>query len=183
MNDTPQAGHAGPTKLDILRARAQALARQQEHPEVAEPYLEVVEFTLAYESYGVETAQVREVCPLHELTPVPCTPPFVCGIVNVRGAILPVLDIKRVFEIADKGLVDRHHVLVLNSAGGGVGLMVDAIRRVRTIRYSELQPALATLAGPRAACVRGITADRLVVLDLEQLLSSAQLTVCEEVTL
>jgi purine-binding chemotaxis protein CheW len=182
MNDTPPAASDAPTKLDILRARARVLAREVEQAEVAEPCLEVIEFTLAYESYAVETAHVREVCPVHDLTRVPCTPPFVSGIVNLRGEILPVLDIKRVLEIADKGLVDRHHVLVLHSERGGVGLLVDAIRRVRTVRVSELQPAAPIVAGPRAAYVRGITADRLVILDLARLLTSEQLIVCEEVT-
>ncbi len=69
----------------ILRTRAQTLARESEREEATQEGLEVVEFLLAYETYGVESSYVREVYPLKELTPLPCIPPFVLGIINVRG--------------------------------------------------------------------------------------------------
>jgi purine-binding chemotaxis protein CheW len=59
----------------ILRARAQTLAREPEREEATQGGLEVVEFLLAYETYGVESSYIREVYPLKELTPLPCTPP------------------------------------------------------------------------------------------------------------
>ena len=72
-------------KQKILRARAQALAREPEAEEAARRTLEVVEFLLAYETYGIESSYVREVYPLKAFTPLPCTPPFVLGIINIRG--------------------------------------------------------------------------------------------------
>src|SRR5262245_12872407 len=67
-------------KRTILRARAQALAREPEREETAGETLQVVEFTLAYETYAIELGYVREVYPLKELTPLPCTPAYVLGI-------------------------------------------------------------------------------------------------------
>src|SRR4051794_13858537 len=92
----------------ILQARARALARRPEEAPAAGEMLEILEFTLASERYAVENRYVLEVAPLKELTPLPCTPPFVRGIVNVRGRILPVFDLKMFFDLPQKGISDLH---------------------------------------------------------------------------
>ena len=73
----------------ILRERAQALARPQSSAPAPSTMLELLEFRLSVERYALEIRHVQDVHPLRELTPLPCTPPFVLGIVNVRGRILP----------------------------------------------------------------------------------------------
>ncbi|MBI3302857.1 MAG: chemotaxis protein CheW [Deltaproteobacteria bacterium] len=78
-------------KKQILLARAQALAREDERKRAPEESVRVVEFLLACEKYAVEATYVREVYQLKQLTPLPCTPSFVLGIINVRGRILSVL--------------------------------------------------------------------------------------------
>ena len=84
----------------ILTKRAEALARPlQERQTLAEP-LELLVFSLAGERYAVDTAHVQDVVPLREITPLPCTPSFVLGVVNHRGRILPVLDFRRLFGLA-----------------------------------------------------------------------------------
>src|SRR6059036_3053577 len=97
----------------ILRARAQALARTPERGQVAGTLLELLEFRLAQERYALENRYVVEVCPLKELTPLPCTPPFVLGIVNVRGRIMPVFDLKKFFDLPEKGLTDLHRIILV----------------------------------------------------------------------
>src|SRR5579859_1438162 len=72
-------------KQAVLKARAKSLAQENKVMEGAEQHLEVVEFLLAYEKYGIESSYVREIYPLKELTPLPCTPAFVLGLINVRG--------------------------------------------------------------------------------------------------
>ena len=101
----------------ILRARAQVLARIPERAPVAGASLEVLEFRLAKERYALENRWVQEVCPLKELTPLPCTPPFVLGIVNVRGRILPVLDLKKLFDLPEQGLTDLHRIVLVRGFG------------------------------------------------------------------
>lgn len=165
----------------ILRARAQALARPAEYASLAEGSLEVLEFGLAQERYALETRYVREVYPLKDLTPLPCTPPFVLGIVNVRGRLTPVLDIKKFFELPDKGLTDLHRVILVGANDLELGLLVDVIVGMRTIPVESLQPTLPTLTNIGAAYLKGVTAERLVVLDLARILADPKIIVHEEV--
>jgi len=165
----------------ILHARAQALARTPPHAPAAETLLEVLEFHLAQERYAVETRYVQEVQPLKELTPLPCTPPFVLGIVNVRGRILPVLDLKKFFDLPEKGLTDLHRIILVRGNDLELGLLADVVVGVRSISAESLQPSLPTLTGVRSDYLKGVTAERLVVLDLARILADPKIIVHEEV--
>ncbi len=179
----PDSGHAGSPPpqqwQSILKARAQALAQAPEQVAATE-CLEVVTFLLAYETYGIETAYVREVYPLKDLTPLPCTPPFVAGIVNVRGQVISVIDIKKFFDLPEKGLTDLNKVIILSDGVMEYGILADAVLDVRSIPRQQIQPSLPTLTGIREQYLRGITADRLIVLDAYSLLTSRSIVVHEE---
>lgn len=165
----------------ILKARAQALARKPEPAQAADEHIEVVEFLLAHERYAIESQYVREVYPLENLTPLPCTPGFVLGIVNVRGEILSVIDLKKFFELPEKGLTDLNKVIVLQSENMLFGILADVIVGARRIALTEIQPSLPTLTGVREDYLRGVTAQRLVVLDAEKLLTDEGIVVQEQV--
>jgi len=172
---------SSPSPKEILRQRAQALAGNREQREETRGGLDLIEFALAPERYAIESRYVREICPFKELTPLPCTPPFILGIVNIRGRILPVLDLKRLFGLPAKGITDLHRIVVVQGHGLELGLLADVIVALRTVREDSLQATLPTLTGIRADYLRGITADRLVVLDLGRILSDPALVVHEEV--
>ena len=165
----------------ILRARAQALARPPEHAPAAETLLEVLEFRLAQEGYAVETRYVRAVYPLKDLTPLPCTPLFVLGIVNVGGHILPVLDLKKFFDLPEQGLTDLHHIILVRGRDLEFGLLADVIVGVRSIPVEGLQSSLPTLTGIRGDYLKGVTAEHLVVLDLARILADPKIIVHNEV--
>ena len=166
----------------ILRERALALARPLSNAAVAEASrLELLEFRVAAERYAVETRFVQEVHPLRDLTPLPGTPPFVPGIVNVRGQILPVYDLKKLFGLPEPGLTDLHRVIHVRGHDMELGLLADVIVSVRVIAADRLQPSLATLTGIRADYLKGITDDRVVVLDLDRILSDPKIVVHDEI--
>jgi purine-binding chemotaxis protein CheW len=168
-------------KKKILQARAKALAREPQVKRDAEADLEVVEFLLAYERYAIESSYVREVYPLREFTPLPGTPPFILGIINVRGRILSVIDIKKFFDIPEKGLTDLNKVIILQSDEMEFGVLADVILGVRTIPLGEIQPSLPTLTGIREEYLKGVTAERVVILDAEKLLSDPKMIVHQDV--
>lgn len=165
----------------ILKARAKKLGQQLAQDEDSGARIEVVEFILAHERYAVESRYVRDVYPLEQLTPVPCTPAFVLGIVNLRGEILSVIDIKKFFELPEKGITDLNKVIVLESGSMCFGILADVIVGVHRIRAADLQPSLPTLTGIREEYLRGVSPDRTVLLDAEKLLADARITVREQV--
>jgi purine-binding chemotaxis protein CheW len=171
----------GPNEVTrILKARAQALAREPGEAQAAET-LEFVEFVLAHETYGVESSFVREIHPLTSLTTLPCVPPFVLGIVNVRGEILSVIDIKKFFDLPEKGLTDLNKVIVLEAGNMLFGILADAILGVRRMPVSEIQPSLPTLTGIREKYLKGVTLERTVLLDAGKILTDDAIIVKERV--
>jgi purine-binding chemotaxis protein CheW len=178
-NDSQSAG--GPGATEILRARARALAEPPGQVPAAATLLDVLEFHLARERYAVETRYVREICPLKDLTPLPCTPPFVLGVVNMRGRILPVLDLKRFFDLPEQGLTDLHRIILVEGHDVEFGLLADATEGVRSISVDTLQPSLPTLTGIRGEYLKGVTAERLIVLDVGRILADPKIMVHEEV--
>jgi purine-binding chemotaxis protein CheW len=166
----------------ILRERALALARPRSTATVAQSNrLELLEFRLASERYAVESRYVQEVHPLRDLTALPGTPPFVRGIVNVRGQILPVYDLKKLFDLPEPGLTDLHRVLHVRGNDMELGLLADTIASMHVIAADSLQASLPTLTGIRADYLKGITEDRIVVLDLDRILSDPKIVVHDEV--
>ena len=172
---------SGPDDAQILRARARALARPPDDAPAAATLLDVLEFRLAQERYALETRYVSEVCPLKDVTPLPRTPPFLLGIVNVRGRILPVLDLKKFFDLPEQGLTDLHRIILVEGHELEFGLLADATVGVRSIPSDTLQPSLPTLTGIRSEYLKGVTAERLVVLDVGRILADPKIIVHEEV--
>ncbi len=165
---------------EILKARAQLLARKTEHEDKHLERLEVLEFFLASERYGIELSRVRETIPLKQFSPVPCTPSFVLGLINVRGRILSVIDIKKFFDLPERGITDLNKVIILYYGDMEFGILADAVTGIREISLADLQPTLPTLTGIRSEYLKGVTGDRLVVLDAPKLLSDKKIVVHEE---
>jgi purine-binding chemotaxis protein CheW len=163
----------------ILKARAGLLARK---PEKAKDggTIEVVEFMLAGEHYGIESHFVREVYPLKDYTPLPSTPSFVLGLVNVRGQIISVIDIKKFFDMPEKGIGDLNKVVIIHDGMMEFGILADSILGIRSIAVREIQPSLPTLTDIREKFVKGITTKQMVVLDAGKLLADKHVIVHEE---
>lgn len=164
----------------VLKERARRLAREPAAQESGER-LEIVEFLLGREHYGIETSFVREVHPLRDVTPLPCTPPFVLGIMNLRGEILSVIDIGKLFDLEQQGLSDLNQVIVLRCPTMEFGILADAVVGVRTIAARGVQPSFATLTGIRADYLMGVTGEHLVLLDAGKMLNDRRIVVHEEV--
>jgi len=164
----------------ILRERARILARPRTAAATAGTTLELLVFRLATEWYAIETRFVQEVQPLRDLTPLPGTPAFIRGIVNVRGHILPVLDLKKFFDLPEQGLTDLHGIIRVRGNDLELGLLADVVVGVRSMAAQSLQPSLPTLTGIRAEYLKGIGEDRLVVLDAARILADPKIIVNDD---
>lgn len=162
---------------EILQARARILARARDPENATEGFLELLEFRLASERYAVEMTHVQEVQPLRDLTPLPGVPTFFPGIVNVRGRILPVLDLKKFFDLPEQGLTDLHRIILVQRFDVEIGLLADTIVGIRSLAPNRLQASLSTLTGIRADFLKGVSDERLVVLDLDRILSDPKIIV------
>jgi len=170
----------GPEEMkSILKERAKDLAEEPKQEDVGEGKLELVEFILAYEKYGIESSYVREVYPLKEFTPVPCTPSFLFGITNVRGKLISVMDIKEFFGLPVKGLTDLNRTIIVRTPQMEVGILADAIVGVRMVPLNEIQTSLPTLTDRRSEYLRGVTQDRLVILDINKILTDPSILINE----
>lgn len=172
-------GHGGQGE-DILRARARQLARPLEQAADIDP-VEVLEFGLGGERYALEAAHVHDVQPLRELAPLPCTPAFLRGLVNIRGRLVPVIDLKRFFGLAEQGITDLHRVILLRTDDLEIGLLADTVEGVYLLDRQQIQRSLPTLTGIRQEFLRGVTAGRLVVLDAQAILADPRIIVDENV--
>jgi purine-binding chemotaxis protein CheW len=175
----PSAAPAPEQAQQMLRARAQALAREPAADRAPEAMLEVVAFALGAERYGFESAFVREALPFKDWTPAPCAPPFIQGIMHVRGSLLAVLNLKALFGLPAQDAAAPRTVLVLRADGLECGVLADEVAGVQTFPAGRLQPPPATLTGIRARCLRGVADGQLVVLDAGRLLADEDLVIKE----
>jgi purine-binding chemotaxis protein CheW len=172
--------HAKEKKAQIFRNRAKALAAETGREQAGRQGIGVVEIELAHEKYAVESAYVREVLPLKELTPLPGTPAYVLGIINVRGQILSVIDLRVFFELPRDAQTRAGKVIVLKSGDMEVGLAADVVVQARSIPLDEIHPALPTMTGIRETYLRGIAGGDLVILDVGRLLADKSIVVNDE---
>lgn len=132
--------------------------------------IQLVSFELEKEEYGVDVLAVREIIRLPSVTKMPNTPPYVEGIINLRGTVVPIISLRRRFGLSDAEADRRSRILVMEANGTQTGFVVDAVAEVIRISASEIQPPPAVTHGNAAQeCITGVVnhAERLlIVLDL-----------------
>jgi purine-binding chemotaxis protein CheW len=130
---------------------------------------------LGTEDYGIDTARVREIIRMREITPVPRQPTYVEGVMNVRGAIIPVVNLKKRFGLPQDG--SKHaHIVIVESAKGLVGMLVDSVSEVIRVPAEEIHPPPQVTRGIDGEYLRGICRlgeNLMIYLDLEKVLEQA----------
>ena len=168
-------------KQKILRERAKLLARRDEDETAPlDDEFHVVQFVVADQHYAFDGRLVREVSHCKNLTRIPCTPPFIAGVVNIRSEIVPVLDTRRFFQLAP-GFPEKSKLIVLQTADVKLCLQVDDVVGVSTLSLSKLQPPLATMTPEQIKYIRGIADGPVIVIDALTLIDDPALEVNETV--
>jgi purine-binding chemotaxis protein CheW len=163
----------------ILHERARALARPVEAAVTPAESVELLVFSLGAERYAVETLHVLEVVRVQELTPVPGASPFILGVINHRGQVLAVLDLRRLFEAPEGAQPEQAVVVVLAVGGMTFGILVEAAAAVTRVGVQELAPPPVAAERGRGL-IRGVTPAMVAVLDAEALARDPRITVHEE---
>lgn len=155
--------------------RARTLAQVPSPGSPASEFLEIATFALADEHYAVEARYVREVIRSTELTPVPGAPDFLVGIVNRRGEILAIFDLRKLLGVIGPELTNHLPVVALGGERPEFGLVVDEVHEVTRVLIKEIFPPPESFSGIARDFIRGVTQNALTLLDGEALLKDRRL--------
>lgn len=160
----------------VLEERARRLARPLQGDGGADT-LELVVLTLGRERYGVDARRALEVHPLTAIAPVPGTPAFWAGVVNVRGTLYPVLDLRQYLGLPEVEARERvQNVVLVSGPGLIIGLLVDHAPGVLRVVASTIAPPIGGMSESVRRVVQGVTEDTLAILDVDALLSDSVFT-------
>jgi len=139
------------------------------------PELQIVGFQVGRETYGVPIISLHEIVRVPEITAVPDAPDYMEGVINLRGKIVSVIDLRKRFGEPKRALNRRNRILVVEHGGRLSGLIVDSASEVIKIPAAEIEPSPATLQEGGLHCVTGLGKYRgrlIVLLDMAKLLES-----------
>lgn len=164
---------------EVLKTRALALANKKrlEFRENENEVFKIVKCTIGQEQYGIELAFIQEIFFFKFFTEIPGLPPFVLGLINVRGQIVSVVDLRKFFDIPAPQNTLIHQAIILNNDEMAFGLLVDDIEGVCDILQQDLQSSLLTLTGVRKRFLKGVSKDHTILLDGAKLLSDPTMKV------
>ena len=146
-------------------------------------------FHLEKEIYGLEIIKVQEIIKMMDVTRVPKTPSFVRGVINLRGKVIPVMDLRLKFEMESMEDTEKTCVIVVqvNGAGGSltIGIIVDEVAEVADIAQDQIEPAPAFGSNVNTAFILGmgkIEKKVLTLLDIDKVLTIDEIAAVEEVS-
>jgi purine-binding chemotaxis protein CheW len=147
------------TTADIAQANGEALSQ-------------LITFRSGDQEFGADIMMIREIRGVMPMTPLPHSPDYVCGVVNLRGVILPVVDLKAMLGRGQTDTTATNVTVVIRCQGRSMGLLVDAVSDILTVNASQIQPTPEMSAVDEHRIVEGIAVvdERMVtILDLEKL--------------
>ncbi len=137
---------------------------------------QIVAFTLGSEIYGVDIASVREIIPIQKIVSVPRAPDFVEGIINLRGRVIPVLDLRKHFGFLRKEEDPNQRIVLVEAGSDSIGVIVDSVSSVLRIADDSVEPPASVIVGTEVEYIYGIAkmdGDLIVLLDLTRIISDA----------
>lgn len=150
---------------------------------MAEEFKAIV-FTLAHESYGIEVDKVRTIERMSPITRVPKTPPFVKGVINLRGAVVPVIDLRGRFGLPEKEPDDMTRIVIVAVADMEVGFIVDSATDVIDLTDDMVEDPPEAVGGVKAKYLRGVAklpdGRLLVLLNLAEVLNKSEIIQLEQ---
>jgi len=153
-------------------------AVKSEERQASNEIIQLVSFELEGEEYGIDVLAVREIIRMPSITKMPNTPDYVDGIINLRGTVVPIISLRKRFNLMEREQNNQSRILVMEVGDGLTGFVVDAVAEVIRISASEIQPSPSIVQGNAAQdCITGVInhAERLlIVLDLNRLFSDEE---------
>lgn len=145
--------------------------------QAAVPQVQLVTFKVGGEEFGLDVFQVHEILRHQEPTAMPKAPAFVDGVLDVRGTLVPVVDLRKRFEVHDLRYDDETRIVLVDFGGERLGLVVDEVSEVMRVAETAVTPPPQYVKGLAAEFIRGIVrldGRMVVLLDLDRILSSQE---------
>ena len=145
--------------------------------QAAVPQVQLVTFRIGGEEFGLDVFQVHEILRHQEPTPMPKAPAFVEGVLDVRGTLVPVVDLRKRFEVHELRYDDDTRIVLVDFGGERLGLVVDEVSEVMRVAETAVTPPPQYVKGLAAEFIRGIVrldGRMVVLLELNQILSSQE---------
>ncbi|MHB0959686.1 MAG: chemotaxis protein CheW [Pirellulaceae bacterium] len=135
--------------------------------------MQLVSFKLGDETFGIAITKIREIILVGEITRVPETPSYVKGLINLRSTVIPVIDLRARFSLADAELTSESRIMVLHVGSRTIGIVVDSVNEVLRVTQPEISPAPPTVTSSGNEYMTGLVRlkdDLLILLDVDRLL-------------
>lgn len=143
-----------------------------------------VTFTLGGEEYGIEITKVQEIIGYQGFTRIPNVPEFIRGVLNLRGTVVPVVDLRKKFAMEDKEYNKFTVIIILEAEERIMGIIVDAISDVVTLATKDIQEAPSFATNVRADFISGMgkrDGKLIILLDMDKVLSQEELEIIDEI--
>lgn len=144
---------------------------------------EYLAFTLGREEYGIDILKVQEIRGYETVTRIANAPDFIKGVINLRGIIVPIVDLRIKFQLERVEYNQYTVVIILNLSDRVVGIVVDGVSDVLTLQSQQIKPAPEFSGALDTEYIRGlgsIDERMLILVDIERLLMSADMALCDE---
>ncbi len=171
----------GPEQIEGRQAMTSSVAGSiTEHAEpgsvggAADAMSQVVGFRLADEEYGVDIMRVQEIILVGQITSMPEVPDFICGLINLRGNVIPIVDLRKRFGLRITENNEQTRIVVINVGERTVGIVVDEVNEVLRINPDQIEPAPASVSGVNHTFIRGLVkldGKLLILLNIEDILA------------
>ncbi len=145
--------------------------------------VQLVVFQLLDQTYGIDIAAVHEIIRMESITYVPRAPEFIEGIINLRGRIIPVIDLGKRFNLSTGERTKASRIIIVEVGGVTVGMIVDAVLEVLRVPATSIEPPPPIIHGIEAAYLRGIVLwnEKLIILlNLDRILFEHEQRALEE---
>jgi purine-binding chemotaxis protein CheW len=143
---------------------------------------ELLTFTLGREEYGIDILKVQEIRSYDAVTTIANAPEFIKGVINLRGIIVPIVDMRIKFKLGEVSYDETTVVIILNFANRVVGMVVDGVSDVTMLKPEEIKPAPEFGAGLDTKYLRGLgtVGERMIILvDIEKLITNREMELAE----
>ncbi len=140
-------------------------------------------FVLSNEEYGIEILKVREIIGLMDITTVPQTPDYMKGVINLRGKVIPVIDLRMKFSIQEEEHTQETCVIVVEVNGASIGIIVDSVSEVVDINGEDIENSPRFSQGIDTSFIMGLGKVKekiIILLDIDTVLSSDELDLVDK---